>query len=179
VDQHQAGVDDEVLARLYADHFASIVRMAWALCGDATVAEELTQEAFVRLYLHRQTLRDAAAAPAYLRRTVANLAIDRGRRRARRPDQPLEPAGEVASASSATSDARPGMDVDLVAALDQLPARRRACVILRYHLDLSEAETAQALGISTGTVKSQTHKALAQLRQHLGDDLAAATRKED
>ncbi len=176
--QQQAGVDDEVLARLYADLFAPITRMAWALCGDEVAAEELTQEAFVRLYLHRRTLRDPAAAPAYLRRTVANLAIDRGRRRARRPDQPLDGAGEVAPTGAATLDPHPGMDVDLVAALDRLPARRRACVVLRYYLDLSEAETAQTLGISPGTVKSQTHKALAQLRQHLGDGLTSTIRKE-
>ena len=54
------------------------------------------------------------------------------------------------------------------AALATLPARRRACVVLRYYLDLTEADTAAALGISTGTVKSQTHKALAQLREQLG-----------
>jgi RNA polymerase sigma factor (sigma-70 family) len=54
------------------------------------------------------------------------------------------------------------------AALERLPARRRACVVLRHALDLSEAEVAQILGISVGTVKSQTSKAIAQLQKHLG-----------
>jgi RNA polymerase sigma-70 factor (sigma-E family) len=164
--------DGDLLSRVYAEQFPSIVRMAWALCGDPGVAEELTQEAFVRLYLRRRALRDPAAAPAYLRRTVANLAIDRGRRRGRRPEQTLDPAGEMPPPGAAPRPASAGLDLDLLDALDRLPGRRRACVVLRYYLDLSEADTAAALGISVGTVKSQTHKALGQLRDYLRDDIA-------
>ncbi len=182
--------DDDLLGRVYAEQFPSIVRLAWALCGDPGVAEELTQEAFVRLYLRRRALRDPAAAPAYLRRTVANLAIDRGRRRARRPEQTLDQTGEVPHTGAAprpASAASAAVDLDLLDALDRLPPRRRACVVLRYYLDLSEADTAAALGISVGTVKSQTHKALGQLRDDLrhdvapsgSTDLSAAGGKED
>ncbi len=170
--------DDDLLGQLYAEQFSAISRLAWALCGDPGVAEELTQEAFVRLYLRRRALRDPAAAPAYLRRTVANLAIDRGRRRTRRPEQTLDLAGEVPSTGAAPRQASTPMDLDLLEALDHLPPRRRACIVLRYYLDLSEADTASALGISVGTVKSQTHKALSQLRDHLESGVIASGGKE-
>jgi RNA polymerase sigma-70 factor (sigma-E family) len=154
---------DETLAELYQHHHGEAVRLAWALCRDASLAEELAQEAFVRLYVRRRALRDPAAAPAYLRRTVVNLVYDHGRRSAReggsRADRAANPAGD-----------REG-GLDLLDALAALPERRRACVVLRYYLDLTETETAAALGISVGTVKSQTHKALAQLRRHLADEL--------
>ena len=153
---------DEVLAELYQHHHGEAVRLAWALCRDASLAEELAQEAFVRLYVHRRTLRDPAAAPAYLRRTVVNLAYDRGRRSAHGHASPSD--------WTATSSVDQEGGLDLLDALAGLPERRRACVVLRYYLDLTETETAAALGISVGTVKSQTHKALAQLRQHLSDE---------
>src|SRR5690242_13125268 len=72
-----------LVADLFATHQAEAVRLAWALTGDASLAQELAQEAFVRLYTHRRRLRDPAAAPAYLRRTVVNLVFS-GARRARR-----------------------------------------------------------------------------------------------
>jgi RNA polymerase sigma-70 factor (sigma-E family) len=159
---------DELLRALYEQRHGEAVRLAWALCRDASVAEELAQEAFVRVYLRRHALRDPAAAPAYLRRTVVNLAFGRTRRRGveRRlveVDEPYLPPDRDAG-------------LDLLDALAALPERRRACVVLRYYLDLTEADTAAALGISVGTVKSQTHKALAQLRAALegrGDVIAA------
>ena len=154
---------DEALAELYQHHHGEAVRLAWALCRDASLAEELAQEAFVRLYLRRRMLRDPAAAPAYLRRTVVNLVYDHGRRaaheRGHRADPVAAPAGDSAGG------------LDLLDALATLPERRRACIVLRYYLDLTETETAAALGVSVGTVKSQTHKALAQLRRHLTDEL--------
>jgi RNA polymerase sigma-70 factor (sigma-E family) len=157
---------DELLADLYARHHGEAVRLAWALCRDAVLAEELAQEAFVRLYVRRRTLRDPAAAPAYLRRTIVNLVHDHGRRSGRQREL-------VVPMSAATEEPIDALDPigarTLVDAVAELPKRRRACVILRYYLDLSEADTAAALGVSVGTVKSQTHKALAQLREVLGD----------
>jgi RNA polymerase sigma-70 factor (sigma-E family) len=154
---------DEALAELYQHHHGEAVRLAWALCRDASLAEELAQEAFVRLYLRHRTLRDPAAAPAYLRRTVVNLVYDQGRRSAR------ERGSRVARQAASVGDPEDGLD--LLDAVATLPERRRACVVLRYYLDLTETETAAALGVSVGTVKSQTHKALAQLRRHLTDVL--------
>ena len=159
---------DELLAELYERYHAEAIRLAWALCRDASLAEELAQEAFVRVYLRRRAVRDPSAAPAYLRRTIVNLAYDHGRRAGR------ERAGRPDPDAASTGDRESGLD--LLDALGALPGRRRACVVLRYYLDLTEVETAAALGISVGTVKSQTHKALAQLRQHLADEPAVATR---
>ncbi len=180
----------EHIAELYARHHDEAVRLAWALCRDGAVAQELAQEAFVRLYLHLGRLRDESAAPAYLRRTVVNLAYDHNRRRAR--ERTVTGAGSARAARPDLDGGRgpvrvvdePGDRLDLLDALAALPRRRQACVVLRYYLDLTEADTAAALGISVGTVKSQTHRALAQLRQHLGgravdlpiDDLAVVDR---
>ena len=83
--------------------------------------------------------------------------------------QPRERGNPRAHEAAPVGDREGGLD--LLDALAGLPERRRACVVLRYYLDLTETETAAALGISVGTVKSQTHKALAQLRGNLSDQL--------
>ncbi len=137
----------EALALLYERHYAELVRLAFALTGDWGLAEELAQEAFVRAWRSWGNIRDPYSAPAYLRTIVINLARER---RAWR-----EPSG--------LRTADPGDSVDLLRALARLPARKRACVVLRFYLDLSEADTAATLGVSVGTVKSQTAKALRRL----------------
>ncbi len=158
---------DEALAELYQHHHGEAVRLAWALCRDASLAEELAQEAFVRLYLRRRTLRDPAAAPAYLRRTVVNLVYDHSRRVGRQRQVVVQMSSAVVDDSISALD--PVRSSELLDAVAALPRRRQACVVLRYYLDLTEVDTAAALGISVGTVKSQTHKALAQLRGALAD----------
>ena len=168
------GERDDELAALYRSHHGEAVRLAWALCRDAGQAQELAQEAFVRVYLRRSALRDPAAAPAYLRRTVVNLAYDAGRRAGRQRavvDQ-LSGSAEIEWVDDPTDALDPVHSSALLDAVAALPRRRQACVVLRHYLDLSEADTAAALGISVGTVKSQTHKALAQLRELLGDERA-------
>ena len=166
---------ERLVEDLFVQREAEVVRLAWGLTGDASLAQELAQEAFVRVYVHRRRLRDPAAAPAYLRRTVINLAFSHTRRVKRvgraeegRDDQPgpRRPEDDIAGW------------VDLRAALAALPPRRRACVVLRFYLDLTEADTAAALGISVGTVKSQMHKALGQLREQLGEPELAIESEE-
>jgi len=158
---------DDELAELYRSHHGEAVRLAWALCRDAGLAQELAQEAFVRVSLRRRALRDPAAAPAYLRRTVVNLAHDAARHagRQRAVVDRLSGSAEIEWVDDATESLDPVQSTLLLDAVAALPRRRQACVVLRYYLDLSEADTAAALGISVGTVKSQTHKALAQLRE--------------
>jgi RNA polymerase sigma-70 factor (sigma-E family) len=157
----------DLVERLFAERYAETVRLAWGLTGDALRAQELAQEAFVRLYVHRRRLRDPLAAPAYLRRTVVNLAFSESRRN-RRDGEVADSYRVGAPTPELGGLADGGADrLDLVAALAGLAPRRRACVVLRYYLDLTEVETAAALGISLGTVKSQTHKALMQLRARL------------
>jgi RNA polymerase sigma-70 factor (sigma-E family) len=153
-----------LVEQLFVNRHAEAVRLAWGLTGDAALAQELAQEAFVRVFVHRRRLRDPAAAPAYLRRTVVNLVFSHSRS-AMRVRRSRQRAGQAERGSSGIEETEDRVDV--TAALATLPIRRRACVVLRYYVDLTEAETAEALGISIGTVKSQTHKALAQLRQQL------------
>lgn len=157
-----AGFDLEALFRA---EWLRLVRVATLLVGDLAAAEELVQEAFVRTYQASHRLRSASAAPAYLRSTVVNLAHSRFRREriARRRRPPMDLAG--ASPEDIVvlrEDHR-----ELLDALNQLPNRQRECVILRYYVDLSEAEIAETLGISTGAVKSHSHRALATLESIL------------
>ena len=98
-----------LIEQLYVDHQTETVRLAWGLTGDASLAQELAQEAFVRLYVHRRRLRDDAAAPAYLRRTVINLVFSHSRRagRERPPDErrtaaTADPLGRIPSRAAST-----------------------------------------------------------------------------
>jgi len=136
-------------------------RTAFLLCGDWDQASDHVQEGLIRVYVAWPRLTRAGREHAYARKAVVSAFLDHVRRR---------------SSSEVPSDAHPevssGQDVAesvavrdaLVSALSALPARQRACVVLRYFDDLSVADTAVALGCSEGTVKSQTSKALASLR---------------
>jgi RNA polymerase sigma-70 factor (sigma-E family) len=152
----------EAVALLYERHYAELVRLAFALTNDWALAEDLAQEAFVRVWRSWGNIRDPQSAPAYLRTSVVNLARRSLRRRLleRRAAWRWRGAGDLRSAD-------PGETVDLLRALACLPARKRACVVLRFYLDLSEADTAAALGVSVGTVKSQTAKAVGRLERLL------------
>jgi RNA polymerase sigma-70 factor (sigma-E family) len=156
-----AGRDAQIVA-LYEQHQAELVRLAALLTGDQQVAEELTQEAFVHAWRSWGRLHTPGAEVAYLRGVVVNLARKSVRRRL------VELRHRLAQPRLATSP-DPASRVDLADAVARLPIRKRACVVLRYDLGLSEQETAGVLGVSVGTVKSQTHKALEQLGRLLGD----------
>jgi RNA polymerase sigma-70 factor (sigma-E family) len=150
------------LRRLFQAHHADSVRLAFWLTADWAVAEELVQEAYVRLWRRWSTLRDQRAALAYLRATVVNLARSSLRRRV------LERRHRAALTEHRV-EADPVARVDVARALAALPAGKRACVVLRHLVGLSVEETAAVLGISTGSVKSQTHKGLRLLERALAD----------
>ena len=148
---------------------APLLRLAYLLTGDHGHAEDLVQTALLRTARH---WRGARAQPqAYARRVITNLAKDRWRTRSRRPV-------ETRSGPEPHHDDDPNGQVllrhTLLPAVLRLPARQRAVLVLRYFEDLSVDETATMLGCSTGTVKSQTHSALARLRDLLGDDIPHA-----
>jgi RNA polymerase sigma-70 factor (sigma-E family) len=152
---------DEV-ASLFAAHAPGLVRLAELLVGDRGLAEDLVQEAFVRAWRRWRRLRRQGAALAYVRATVVNLARNSTRRRL------LELRYRAAQATRLVApEPDVGVRLDLERALARLPVGKRACVVLRFYADLSEEETARVLGVSVGTVKSQTHKGLALLARHL------------
>lgn len=147
-----------------------LYRTAYLLLGDAAEAEDLVQTALAKTYASWSKVRDLEAAPGYARTTMVNTATSWFRRRSWRNERPTEVLPEAAARDRDPSD-RPA----LVAALAQLPPRQRAVVVLRFYDDLSVAETATALSVSEGTVKSQTSEALAKLRVLLGDDVVPQT----
>jgi RNA polymerase sigma-70 factor (sigma-E family) len=141
-----------------------LLRMSVALTGDPGAAEDLLQDVLERLYVAWPRVDDPLA---YARRALANASANRWRSRSRRPERPVADLPDrVVADSSDIHDER-----DRVRrAIATLPSRQRAVVALRFLEDLSEADTARTLGCSIGTVKSQTARALASLRQAVGDD---------
>jgi RNA polymerase sigma-70 factor (sigma-E family) len=138
-----------------------LLRTAVLLTGDRGAGEDLLQETYERIYVRWPRLR-GGAPEAYARKTLTNLATNRWRTRLRRPT-------EVALAEDHDRPAPDGSDAyavrhQLLAALQQLPPRQRAVLVLRYFEDLTEAQAAEVLGCSIGTVKSQASRALGRLR---------------
>ena len=159
-----ASVDEEV-ARLHRQHYRSLVRLAALLLDDVGSSEEVVQDAFVKMQLGWGRLADPERAPAYLRSVVLNGARSRMRRRQVRA---LHLQAVLPPAPSAEAGALAADEHDrVVGALRRLAARQREAVVLRYYLDLSEAEMATAMGISAGSVKTHLHRALAALHETL------------
>ncbi|HEX2893279.1 MAG TPA: SigE family RNA polymerase sigma factor [Marmoricola sp.] len=129
--------------------------------GDAFLAEDLVQGTLVRVYLAWKRAR-SGNVDAYARRVLVNAFIDHRRRPFVRREHVVASPPDRAAAAGADLD-----DSHLLAALAELPPRMRAAVVLRHVDDLSVEDTAAALGCSTGTVKSQTARALAKLRDSL------------
>ncbi len=138
-----------------------MVRLAYGLTGDQGHAEDVAQTAFARAYASWPKVRRTDNPEAYVRRIVVNE--NRNRYRKHRVAERLTDSPPERGAADATRqyDERSA----LVAALQRLGPRQRAVIVLRYWLDLTEAEAAAALNCSAGTVKSQTSRALAALRQ--------------
>jgi RNA polymerase sigma-70 factor (sigma-E family) len=153
---------------LYLGHADAAVRLAYLLTGDRDLAEDLVQDAFVRLAGRLVHLRDPGAFEAYLRKTVVNLSNSYFRRRR------IERNYEV-RARGGLSDAAPGHPIEeraaLAAALRTLPQRQRAAIVLRFYEDLSEAQTADVIGCRPGTVKSLVSRGLEALRKEIGSEV--------
>lgn len=147
----------------FREHYGGLVRTAYLLTGDMGMAEDLVQEAFVRAVRH---LPDVTAdhTGAYLRRTVLNLWKNTIRRSVlERRHVPVVLAGTIQSADDASAR------VDMLKVLRSLSSRQRACVVLRFYEELSETQVAQLLGMSVGSVKKHTARAMVKLREELGD----------
>ncbi len=151
----------------------SLRRLAYLLCGDPHRADDLVQQAVTKLYVRWRKLADVANLDQYLRTILLREFIDE-RRRSWAKVRLVAQAPETA-ARPEDPDGR----LDLRAALLRLPRRQRAVIVLRFLSDQPVEATAQILGCSAGTVKSQTSDALAKLRHLLRDELMTVTHGRD
>lgn len=148
-----------------------LLTTAWMLTADAHAAEDLVQETLVRVYLKWRRIGSQQPA-AYARRVLANLHTDRWRRQHREVLVGEPDSGEQRHTPDRRRPGDPGdgASVDLVRALQTLGTRERECVVMRHYLDLSEQQTAEALGVSVGSVKGYTSRGLAALRPLLSEE---------
>ena len=152
---------DEEFARYVRARQHRLLRAAFLVCGDVHLAEDLVQGALAKLATRWERLRHENP-DAYVRKILYRDAASSWRR-TRRESLSIFPDLELQGAEPDQSS-QTGERVDLLRALGQLTPKQRAVVVLRFFEDRSEADTADALGVSVGTVKSQTHAALARLR---------------
>ncbi|MCF2525810.1 sigma-70 family RNA polymerase sigma factor [Yinghuangia soli] len=146
---------------------AALKRSAFLLRGDNHGADDLLQEALARTLARRAT-HDLQQLEAYVRRTMVNLEIDRGRRRTRWRSTELQLSGHIVTVDKDRADEVCDR-LSLRDALAVLPARQRACVVLHYYEDLPVAEIAEMLDCRPGTVKAHLHDARKTLRRHWSD----------
>jgi len=157
------------LGELYLAHADGAVRLAYLLTGDRALAEDLVQDAFVRLAGRLVHLRDPFAFDAYLRRTVVNLSNSYFRRK-KVERAFLESARSAAGIQGGQSPSVEDRE-DLWRALGRLSGRQRAAVVLRFYEDLPEREVAEILKCRPGTVKSLVSRGLESLRKEIrGED---------
>ena len=154
-------VDGTGLEELYRAHYTPLVRLAGLLVGDFSIGEELAQDAFARL-VDARGVRDPSA---YLRATVVNLSRSRIRRAvlARRHRSTVA----APTADPAAGPESVATEITVRDELARLPRRQREAVVLRYYAGMTDAEIADALGVSVGSVKTHLHRAMATLEQRM------------
>lgn len=145
------------------DNLDGLLRTAYLIAWDAKEAEDLVQECLFKVARRWRRVGEMDQPLAYTRRVLIHLALRESGRRARRRAELDVRVAELGAEAAGLA----GLETreELLAALAALPPRQRTVIVLRYFLDLTEAETARALGCSTGTVKSNASKALGHLRE--------------
>ncbi len=167
---------DTALEQLYAAHWRGLVRLAVLLLHDQGAAEEVVQDAFIAMHGRWRSLRDPDKALAYLRQAVVNRSRSALRHRGVVERYVARQSPVVAPVDSADVPALVGDRRNAVLdALRALPTRQREVLVLRHYLELSEAEIADTLGISRGSVKAHASRGSAALRQLLGGHLDEGT----
>jgi len=153
---------------LYQAHAVGMIRLAVIMLGDRAAAEDVVQEAFLSLYRSWDRLSDTGKAVTYVRSSVLNGCRNALRARARRERRDRATAWSGVPLESVEATVLIGEDHRrMLAAIRALPDRQREALVLRFYLDMSEDETARAMRISRGTVKSATHRAIAALGRML------------
>lgn len=164
-----SGRDDEAYIAFVSARQDHLRRVAYAICGDWHIADDVLQEALLKLYLAWPRVRRDGAVESYVRQIIVRTDIDRRRRpwwRERHgeiPERPVQDASDQVAAQD-----------EVFVALQRLPVMQRKVVVLRHWLDLSVEQTARELNISEGTVKSHSARAMASLREIIGDPVAKA-----
>ncbi len=160
--------NDDEFAEFVKLRSPSLLRAAYLMVGDRGLAQDLVQEALAKTYVAWPRLRDRANSEAYARRVVTTTAITWYRRKGWHGEQPTDRLPESGEALGDHADQT--ADRLLVwSCLRRLPPRQRVAVVLRYYVDLTEAQTAETMGCAVGTVKSQVAAGLAKLRSQLGE----------
>ena len=156
----------ERMEELVQAHSAEAVRFAYLLTGDRDLAADIAQDSFVRLFARFRDRGGPDAVRSYLRTTIVNLCRDHWRRRRTANAYFARSAGQPQQ-----NEALPPFEVrdELWSALQQLPARQRAALVLRYYEDLSEQQTADILGCAVGAVKALVTRGNHAMRTMLED----------
>lgn len=157
-----------LLVDLFESEGAALVRLARIFTDDRNAAEDLVQEAFIRLYRSAHAIRDLDRAAAYLRSIVLNLCRDHNRRglMSLRHQQTVDRREAEPGADAAV--VRSEQQAHVIDVLLSLPLRQRQCLVLRFYMELTEREIASSLGISANSVKTHCRRGLAGMRAALG-----------
>ncbi len=164
----RADAVDELVAELFRTHRLALVRVAVLLVGDTPTAEDVVQEAFIGLFRSARRLTSADKALAYVRASVVNgcRSVHRARSRALlRRIQHVPPVWSAEAAVLAREES-----ITTLQAFSRLSGRSREVLALRYYLDLTDAEIAEALGVSKSTVSSTASRALSTLAAEIKED---------
>jgi len=154
------------MEELYRAHAPQALRLAYLLCGDRALAEDLVQDAFIKVFGRFADLRNPDAFWWYLRRTLVNLSRSHLRRvKVEREYLSRERRARQSEARGPSVEERDRV----LSALRALRPEQRAAIVLRYYEDLTEADAADAMGVAVGTVKSLVHRGMARLRDELGE----------
>jgi RNA polymerase sigma-70 factor (sigma-E family) len=158
--RHAPGAGEPAFREYVTARSASLLRMAYLLTHNRADAEDLVQAALAKTYQAWDRIEDRGAVDGYVRRAMVNTHISWWRRR-RVEEYPTDDIPERAVSDHAGDSE---LQDALRRAIERLPRRMRAAVVLRYYEDMSEAEIADVLGVSQGTVKSTVSRAVAKLR---------------
>ncbi|MEZ7006845.1 SigE family RNA polymerase sigma factor [Streptomyces sp. AD55] len=160
------GTTVDHLTETYRAHYRSLLGLAALLLDDTASCEDVVQEAFIRVHSARKRVRDRDKTLAYLRQTVVNLSRSALRRRILGLKLLSKPMPDMASAEEGAYD-RLERD-SLIQAMKGLQRRQREVLVLRYFADMTEAQVAETLGISLGSVKAYGSRGMAALRVAMG-----------
>jgi len=163
-----ASRDTAAFAEFAAARSAAMFRAAYLMVGDRGLAEDLLQEALTKTYVAWPRLRDVNKAEAYTRKAITTTAISWWRRKSWQNEKPRDNVPDRGRGDGHEHFAQRDW---VWRELQELAPRQRAAIVLRYYEDLTEAQTAAALGCSVGTVKSQVSDGLKKLKARLGTDI--------